>query len=265
MPLTTFQPPPARERTMDMPEDVMLDPALIQAALEELGLTARPQPTLIWARNDANGWRVPPFISEWDRGVATCLMVLSYRWTWLEPDTIAAGVWLPDYHTVMVVDATMSCHVIPLGASAVQIPERERASVATELRGLIGTALGRPGRGSLADSVLITADPAGVLETLGELPGATALRVMTPSQATGVWASAAHVFIHHDALAEVVAAQLHPRADVTILAPRLTEDVRFAAAALCTDLVLVWPDASSTLVQTVRCHRKMQRLARRLA
>jgi hypothetical protein len=239
-----------------------VDPAQIRPYLEGLGLSRHRTPALLYAGEGATQWRIRPAPVDWGRGVPTCLMALSYLWNWLEPDTDAVGVWLPAYGSAMVVDATMRCHVIGLGATAQPVRESDRVQIARELRALIGSALGRPGRYSRYEPVLITADPAGVTTLLRTHLGDMMLPVVTPHDAAGVWADAAKVFIHHDALAEVVAAQPGPRADITILAPERTAEVAFAAAALCTDEVLAWPAAASGLAGILSRHREMQRLTR---
>jgi len=243
--------------------NAVVDPAVIRPYLAGLGLSRQRTPALLYADEGATRWRIRPAPVDWKRGVATCLMALSYQWTWMEPDTDAIGVWLPAYRAVMVVDATMHCHVIGLGKPSGRIPESDRVQIACELRGLIGSALSRPGRYSRHEPVLITADPAGVTDLLGPLLDAMKLLVVTPRMAAAVWADAAKVFIHHDALAEVVEAAPAPRADITILAPERTLEVEFAAAMLCTDEVLAWPAAASGLAGILLRHREMQRLTRR--
>ncbi|MEV0269818.1 hypothetical protein AB0H43_13655 [Hamadaea sp. NPDC050747] len=244
-----------------MPPEPTIDLAVIRPLLVSLGLADRSQPTLLYARDQATSWRVSPADMDWDRGVAVCLMVLSYLRTWLDDLTDAIGIWLPVYRAVMLVDTEMRCHVLGLDGITPHVPATQRALIAGELRGLMGNALGRPGRGNrLNPPILVTCDLAGAEALMHPHLGGVRLGIVPPVQAKPLWATSVKVFVHHDALDQVCAFEADPRADVTILAETITPQVRVAAGRLRTDAILRWPAAAGELADMLRRHQQMQTL-----
>lgn len=247
-----------------MIDDFTVHPDAVQPLLAGLGLADRREPALLYAREHATQWRIVEAGVDWQQGVAVCLMALSYQWTWLDDLTDAIGVWLPEHRAVMITDRGMRCHLLSLDDhSTPQIPVPDWTLIAGELRGLLGSALGRPGRYHRLDPpMLVTTDPAGVDGLLRPHLDGVRLLIVTPEHAQAAWAKAVKIYVLHDALDEVIAAEPVPRADVTILAPDLTPAVREAATALRTDAMLRWPAAAAALTGMLRRHQQMQALSR---
>lgn len=246
-----------------MIDEFELDLGAIRSLLAGLGLAGRGEPALLYARDQATSWRISPADVDWDRGVAVCLMVLSYLRTWLDDLTDAIGIWLPAHRAVMLVDTGMRCHLVGLDDTTPHVPAAERTLIAGELRGLMGNAVGRPGRGNrLNPPILVTCDLAGVEALLQPHLGGVRLGIVSPAQATPLWAVSVKVFVHHDALDQVCAMKPDPRADVTILAETITSRVRVAAGRLRTDAILRWPAAAGEFAAMLRRHQQMQTLTR---
>lgn len=241
-----------------------IDPAQLRPLLVSLRMPdRRPEPELIWVTDNAAHARIRPVAVDWAEGIPNCLMALSYQMRTLEPGTDAIGVWLPQHHAVQVVDATMRCHVISLSDSPAFVPVEDRTIIARELRALIGTVLMRPSRLS-TDAPVVIADNPALTDRLVRACAVQGqhIRQVEPEHASQVWQHAVKVYVHQSVAAELAAAGLSPRADVTILASAFTDKIRQAAAALHTDEVHRWPAATRHIASSLKRHALAQAIVR---